>query len=40
VNFYANIDVKQSEAEVQYDYEALGDDVYLIKNDHEKYCLK
>jgi hypothetical protein len=40
VKFYAKIDRHYPDETIIYDYKSLGDDVHLIRNDEEKYCLK
>ena len=41
IKFYAPIDLDHLNAEILYDYKALGDDAELIKSgDDSAYCLK
>ena len=41
VKFYAPLDMDNPDAEIVYDYRALGDDVDLIRaGDDDTYCLK
>ena len=40
VIFYAPIDLQEPDAEIKYDFRAIGDDVELLMKDEYKYCLK
>ena len=40
VQFFAKIDPVDPEAPIEYDYNGLGNDKDLIRNDKQKYCLK
>jgi hypothetical protein len=40
VNFYAPIDPSHPDAEIMYDFKAIGEDVELLMKDEYKYCLK
>jgi hypothetical protein len=40
VKFYAHINREDIDSTIEYDFRALGEDVDLIRNDEETYCLK
>ena len=40
VNFFAPVSLDDPLAAITYDYDALGGDEELIRNDEERYCLK
>ena len=40
VKFYAKIDRVNPDEAIIYDFRSFGEDVFLIRNDEEKYCLK
>ena len=40
VQFFAPVNSKNPEKEIEYDYRSLGDDEKLIQEDEETYCLK
>jgi len=40
VQFFAPVNSKNPEKQIEYDYRSLGDDEKLIQEDEETYCLK
>lgn len=40
IDFYAPVDINDPEKQIFYNYRDVGDDLQLIKEDEEKYCLK
>lgn len=40
VNFYAPINKQSPDDTIHYDFKNFGEDIMLIQNDEEKYCLK
>lgn len=40
VKFYANIDRNNPDETIIYDFKSFGEDMDLIRNNEEKYCLK
>lgn len=40
VKFYAKIDRQNPDETIIYDFRSFGEDMFLIRNDEEKYCLK